>query len=137
MIEKIDVAKILVERNGEFLVVQKNSNYDWKADKWELPGGKIESNENLDESAIRELKEETGLKSQDFRKVVRVEVEKEQCVNCEILYTKTASGNLELSEEHKDYRWVTPREFREMDWHRDAGYAIPAMKYLEQYLNKK
>jgi 8-oxo-dGTP diphosphatase len=104
--------------------------------KWELPGGKIENNEDRAESLEREILEETGLKVENLEDVVRVEVEAENCVNCYIMHSKEFKGEVELSEEHSEYRWVTPDEFRNMDWHSDAGYGLPPMAFLDKYLEK-
>ena len=138
MAEKIDVAKVLIQnKDGEFLVVQKSNDYDWKAGKWELPGGKIESEENKFKAAKRETKSETGLESEEFQETVRTEVEEpnsdKPVVNCWILYTDKYSGSIELSDEHQDFKWVSAEEFLTINWHRDAGYAIPAIKYLDSY----
>lgn len=141
MTEKIHVAKVLIENdNGEFLVLKKSDSYDWKAGKWELPGGKIEENVGEDrlDAARREVKDETEIKLKSLVDVVRVEIgefNEKYDVNCFILYSDSFSGEIQLSDEHKDYRWVTAEEFRNMDWHRDAGYAIPAMESLEKYID--
>ena len=42
-------------KNGEILFIYRN-------DKWDLPKGKIEKKETIEETAIREVEEETGVK---------------------------------------------------------------------------
>lgn len=142
MSQKIEVAKVLVKNDeNRFLILQKSDNYEWKAGKWELPGGKIEEDigEDRVEAARREVKHETGLKVNNLTDVVRVEVEEfkedKPVVNCWILHSDSFSGEVELSEEHQDYRWVNAEEFKDMDWHRDAGYEIPAIEHLEDYID--
>lgn len=136
MTDKTLVVKVLVEKDGKFLVVQKTENYGWKAGKWELPGGEVEDGETGFETAKREVEEETNLEIEDLHKVVRVEVDDDdKCINCGIIHTRDLSGEVELSDEHQDYEWVRPEDFRIMDWHRDAGYALPAMRYLQEYLS--
>lgn len=50
---------VLIEHNGKFLLGKRNKqtaqNY------WVIPGGKVEWGENLEQAAIREIKEETNL----------------------------------------------------------------------------
>ena len=45
----------VVNSKGEILFIFRNN-------KWDLPKGKAENNENIAETAIREVKEETGIK---------------------------------------------------------------------------
>lgn len=52
---KRKVKILLVNSNNEILLVYSNHEYHF-------PGGKVEKNENLEETVIRELKEETGIK---------------------------------------------------------------------------
>lgn len=132
--DRINVSKVLIENeSGKFLAVkEKNSG------KWELPGGKIERDESRFEAAEREVKEETGLEISGTEEVVRVEVEGSERVNCWILYSPEKKGKLNLdTRELSDFRWVTPKEYLELNWHADAGYAIPALTYLEDYLSSE
>lgn len=47
---------LIVNQKKEILFIYRNG-------KWDLPKGKIESEENPPEAALREVKEETGLKN--------------------------------------------------------------------------
>jgi len=51
------VALVFIERDGKILLVKQN--YDRRY--WSLPGGKMEPGEPIDETARREVREETGL----------------------------------------------------------------------------
>jgi len=135
MSNKIGVVKILVQNDEEeFLVVKEREN-----GQWELPGGKIEEKlgESRKEAGKRELKEEVNLETENLFDIVRVEVEEfkeKKTVNCWIMFAEQFSGEIELYEEElTDWEWVSAGEFREMDWHADAGYAIPAMRFLDYY----
>lgn len=137
MAEKIDVAKIVIEnKEGKILILKKSSEYDWKADKWELPGGKIEKDEDRFGAAERETKAETGLKIENPEDLVRMEVEAEKTVNCYCLFTDEFSGEVQLSDEHQDHLWISKSNVREVEWHRDAAYIIPVIEHLEEYLEK-
>ena len=137
MTEKIDVSKILLENEeGKFLVLKKRDESTHFGERWELPGGKLKDTEDRFECMEREVREEIGLEVESLKDVVRVEVESERTVNCFIIHSSGFEGEVELSEEHQDYRWVSPEEFRKMDWHRDAGYGLPPMVYLEEYLER-
>lgn len=137
--KKKEVAKILIENNeGEFLMLKKSSRYEKMAGGWEQPGGKIEDGENRYEAAEREIEAETGLEARDFEDLVRLELDDgENIVDCYVLYTENFSGEIELSGEHKDFRWIRPEESGDLDWHRDASYIIPVIEYLEKYRGEK
>lgn len=47
----------VVYKNGEFLLLQDKG---WPTDWWKFPQGGIETEESLEQAALRELKEETG-----------------------------------------------------------------------------
>ena len=40
--------------------------------KWDLPKGKLDDNESLEECAIREVQEETGLQKLEIRNLIKV-----------------------------------------------------------------
>lgn len=125
------VAKVIVRKaDGKILAVREK-----ESQQWELPGGKIREKEDRFEASRRELKEETGLESEKFEDVVRVEVEDSQTVNCWITFTEDFTGSIELDEDElDDWQFVTEKEYRELDWHADAGYAVPAIRFLDDYL---
>ncbi|MFB6147697.1 MAG: NUDIX hydrolase [Candidatus Nanohaloarchaea archaeon] len=147
--ERIDVVKVLLRNdNKKFLAVQKTSRekvsggekytlYGRMAGKWELPGGRLEESNNRFEAAERELEEELGIEIEGARDVVREEVEEENSVNTFILLVEKWEGEIKLSKEHQDMRWVTPDEYLELDWHQDAGYGYPPMAFLEEYLEEQ
>lgn len=56
---------ILENDKGEILLVKRKA--DPSAGKWDLPGGFIDLNENVEESLRRELKEELGIVPRDIR----------------------------------------------------------------------
>lgn len=129
----IQVVKIVVEdENGKVLTVREK-----ESKKWELPGGTIESGEEKDVAASRELKEEVNLRSREFNDVVRVQTESKNKVNCYIVHTSNFKGEIELNDEEIDKaRWVEPEKYKDLDWHPDSGYGIPAVEKLDYYLDR-
>lgn len=51
------------EQTKEVLVVQERSGPLAKADIWKLPGGRVDPHEELAQAAVREVLEETGIKT--------------------------------------------------------------------------
>lgn len=138
MDEKIKVVKVLVQNEeGEFLMLKKTSDYEWMADKWEQPGGKIHDGEDSFEAAKREVKEETGLEAEGLNDLVRLELEDDETVECLVMFTDSFNGELKLEDEHQEYKWIDREEALELEWHRNAAYIIPVIKYLEDYLESE
>ncbi len=54
---------VVVEKDNKILLAQeaKDKPYEKSKNLWTIPAGKVELQENLIQSAIREVKEETGL----------------------------------------------------------------------------
>ena len=52
---------VAVVKDDKILVVRRVAYDDTLAGAWELPGGGVDSNETIEQGAIRELLEETGL----------------------------------------------------------------------------
>ncbi len=52
----------LIEQNGKFLLIQESKSACRK--KWFLPGGRVFTGESLLEAAVRETREESGLRIQ-------------------------------------------------------------------------
>jgi len=56
----------LINNHGEALLQFKRRGFG--VGKWNGPGGKVETGEELEQAVIREVKEETGLEASDLKK---------------------------------------------------------------------
>lgn len=109
-----EVGIAVPEKNGSYLVL-KRSEETSSSGKWNFPGGKREKGEKWQETALRELKEETGLDGKTtgegsgylgngelgkwFIKPFLIEV----------------SGDPEMNHEHVESRWIKPEELSTLD----------------------
>lgn len=100
-------------REGKFLTLLRTESAPSRPLTWDLPGGSFEMGESPREGALREIREETGIQVEDI-KPVAVESDRNKAGEfwVSIAYRAMAvTANVQLSFEHKDYRWVTPEEF--------------------------
>ena len=85
---------------------------------WAPPKGHLEEGEDIYDCAIREIKEEIGKNTQfriipGFQETLKYEVvENEKVFQKEVTYflAELTSGEIIVSNEHEDWRWVTLEE---------------------------
>lgn len=71
--ENIDAAGGVVQnQEGEILLIHRRGF-------WDLPKGKIEKGESLEEAAVREVKEETGVKRIQLQEAIRFDALSNEC----------------------------------------------------------
>lgn len=108
----------------KFLLLYHGRNY------WNFPKGKIEGEERSWQAALREVREETGLKSTELRFVADFKTReqfmynqgKEKIFKIVILYmAETTQSRITVSHEHEGYGWFTASEARRMlSKHKDS-----------------
>lgn len=112
--ESIEVVAAVIIEDGKLFATQRG--YGAYKDKWEFPGGKIESGETREHALVREIKEEldTEIKVGSFICTVQYEYPEfyltMHCFLCDII-----SGKLALLE-HEDARWLGKDEIWSVDW---------------------
>lgn len=126
------IAGAIVERNGKYLVLRRNIKPN--KGKWEIPGGFVDAGEGAEETVIRELEEETGLKVQiegyvgSFPSVYGDTGIKTTCVT---YHAKVTGGTWSLSEEAQEARWVDLDGFPKMA-HMDDQQAVGAFAAIQR-----
>ena len=103
---------------------------DFKAEgnRWGIPGGKLNSGENIIDLIVREVFEETGLhldksKVHYIGKVyITVQNFDFEYHMVDYLEPVTNPGDIKINfKEHKGFTWVTPKEALSMDLMTDEG----------------
>ncbi len=98
----VHVVAAVIIKDGRFLCAQRG-NTKYQAYKWEFPGGKVESGEQLETALMREIKEE---------------------LDCRI-----SIKNYLLTTEHNEIRWLESYKLSDLNW---AEADLPIVSYLEK-----
>jgi len=90
-----------------FLLLQRTPE---KNSIWQPVTGKVEANERVEEAAVREVLEETGLHLLgDPVKVGEIEFDKDGRTICESIFVcEVGTGDVRTSQEHAAFEWVSP-----------------------------
>jgi 8-oxo-dGTP pyrophosphatase MutT (NUDIX family) len=93
--------------------------FQYRRGKWDLPKGKLDDGETIEECAIREVEEETGLKNVQLNKLIGVTthnyIEKGEAIEKEThWFAMKVSGEQQLvpqlDEDILELRWVAKNE---------------------------
>ncbi len=131
---QVGVKVIIQNSQGHVLLLKRASQFLLPADSkeaWDIPGGRIERDENLHDALAREVKEETGATLVDTPKLL---IAQDIFVPNRDLHvvrlTYTLEQNLDtivLSDEHTDYQWFTKSDLQNV---RVEPYLAEALQLL-------
>ena len=107
----------MIHRGGKFLIVKRNDEEIAFPGKWQIPGGKLEAEENCKDCLMREVMEETGLKVKNLKLLKDYEFTRPDGHHVVgiVFLCDWESGEVKLSDAHTDFKWVTVEEAKEYD----------------------
>jgi len=108
---------IIKNKEGKYLVLFKSDIEDINPNEIDIPGGRLEFGEGVEEGLKREIREEINLII-NIEKPSRVwSLLKDDLHLVGITFLATyVEGSINLSDEHNSYRWVTKEEILEGDY---------------------
>lgn len=108
---------IIKNQEGKYLVLFKSEIEDINPNEIDIPGGRLEFGEDIEEGLKREIREEINL-TINIEKPSRVwSLLKDNLHLVGITFLATyVEGSINLSDEHNSYRWVTKEEILEGDY---------------------
>jgi len=128
MIKTVEVVAAIIYNASEILCVQRpKSTLPYISEKFEFPGGKIESNESHEEALKRELKEELDISVTIEKFFLTVEHNYPDFKLIMHSYlVKMVNRKISLNE-HISHLWLPINELNEPDW---AAADLPIVKKL-------
>ena len=113
--EKINVSAAIITKDNKYFIAKRNKNKHLGG-FYEFPGGKQDVNETLQETVIREIKEELDVHVCVGGKLGE-EHYKDDKINVHLHYffCTIISGDIVLKE-HEDSAWVTKEEFKNYEF---------------------
>ncbi|SHH74378.1 (deoxy)nucleoside triphosphate pyrophosphohydrolase [Clostridium grantii] len=116
MKKTIKVVGAIIENDNNEILCALRSPEMTLPNQWEFPGGKVESNENLDQAIVREIYEELGcyIESKEVFYDTNYEYDK-IIVNLITLKCKIKSGSPTASE-HSKLIWLKRENLKSLIW---------------------
>ena len=120
IISNLIEAHIFREQNGELeFLLLKRSPEQYYPNLWQMVSGKIKEDETAYKTALREIREETRLTPEKFWVAPTVNSfyspDKDYICLLPVFVAKVNyNSEVKLSNEHTEYKWVTPEEAKQM-----------------------
>lgn len=108
--------KAIVENDNKILLLKRSPKKTHAQYFWDVPGGRIDGEETIDEAMKRELSEEIGFTGAfTIEKVVhtyRLPFDVENKHGLLLVYYKVSAdvSEVQLSEEHSEFRWIAKED---------------------------
>jgi 8-oxo-dGTP diphosphatase len=111
----VAVKGLVLNGEGEILIVQRAPDDEVGAGTWEFPGGKIDFGEDLEGALMREIKEETNIDAAVGRILYAISFNTQTSRQVVLLtyLCRTDSKKVALSGEHSAFHWVKAERLRE------------------------
>lgn len=128
--------KGVIIKGDKVLLIKTNGKVEGR-DHWEVPGGRIDSDESIEQALRRELKEEVpNIKNPKVHEIVfahRVQHDVKDDISLVLVFYRVTAdfdGEPQLSNEHIAYKWVTRQEAKKLAFPNVAVAVENAFKSL-------
>lgn len=135
IIQGVAVGAVIVKNNA-VLILQRHKNERTYPEMWELPSGKKEHLESVENAVVREVKEEAGLDvavegvSSVFNYQIEKESEIRDVTQVNFLVKMIGEERVVLSGEHQAFVWVGKDDLEKYSLSEETKRVI--MKALEK-----
>ena len=109
----VEVVVGVIRNLSEDIFITKRQKNQFMPGFWELPGGKVENNEDHSSALIREIFEETGIKIEKCNLIQTIQQQySEKMVNLSVYLIDQYSG-IPVGKEGQEFSWCSIEKFSE------------------------
>lgn len=105
----------VINQDKKILILERGPTAPWMPNRYCLPGGRLEPNEELIECAARELGEETGIFIVDHKNLIPYNIRYSSDYSKIVFVTTMNDPVVTLNWEHDSYAWVGREESSRYD----------------------
>ena len=114
----IPVVRLIIKNAKDEVLILRRAGSAHATGFWCLPGGKVDYCDTVEESAVRELQEETSLVCNSLRFLfyqdsLPPEPEGMHCIN--LYFACAVSGTLVLNNESSEFAWISREDIDEYE----------------------
>lgn len=123
------VAGVIIKKDNKYLLLQEKQPKAYML--WNFPAGRVDVGESLEETAIRETKEESGY-DVELLKEIKIFHEKATSVVKHVFEAKIIGGELKFPEDEiLDAQWFTYEEIKNMRDKLRSEWILDTINLLE------
>ena len=107
-------AVVILFHQKRVLIVQRGSTASWMPNKWSLVGGIVDDGEDVEQAAMREVYEETGISVKRLKPYQTIEDDEDGA-----MYFFTAQSptmDVKIDWENQDYAWISKDEINKYEY---------------------
>jgi ADP-ribose pyrophosphatase YjhB (NUDIX family) len=104
--------KVIISHKGKILLLQPKNTQN-SLNGWDGPGGAVEEGESIDQAAIREVFEETGINIKNLTYLQPL-VLSNNPAQYELFYGEAEADTVLLSNEHVGYKWTNMEKVQQL-----------------------
>lgn len=132
LIQTYIVAGVVIKQDGKYLLVQENSPGAKDHGSWNFPAGRVAEGITIEQTAVKEAKEESGFDVELIRKL-DIFQENSDVPPRHAFEARIIGGELKWPEDEiLNAGWFTFSEIKEMSEKLRGGWIIEAINILEQ-----
>ena len=114
MILQVGVKALIKNGKGQYLFSRRSERMEAEIEPhWDIPGGRIDPAERLEQALAREIAEETNLTLSGVPQLIAAQdilVPAKDLHVVRLTYVANAHGEIAVSDEHQEYAWMTQDE---------------------------